>query len=166
MSPSAIGPKSFSPLDTIRSSNARMTRYSSESALSGAGTKPARSNSSPLCTSSVASPPSSRIIVGPAWPGQRSICSVHHQYSSSGLALPREDRHALGIVDRAVRSDDDRRGGVVLGREDVAADPPNVGAEGDQRLDQHRGLDRHVQRSGDARSAQGLGARRTRRASP
>src|SRR5580698_7657821 len=83
MSPSAIGPNSFSPLATIRSSSARITRYSSESALSGAGTKPARSNSSPLCTSSVASPPSSRIIVGPACPGQRSICSVHHQYSSS-----------------------------------------------------------------------------------
>ena len=65
------------------SSSAKMTRYSSESALSGAGTKPARSNSRPLCTSSVASPPSSKIIVAPAWPGQRSICSVHHQYSSS-----------------------------------------------------------------------------------
>src|SRR5665213_376087 len=80
---SDIGPKSFSPLAMMVSSNAKMTRYSSESALSGAGTNPARSNSSPLCTSSVASPPSSRIMVGPTWPGQRSICSVHHQYSSS-----------------------------------------------------------------------------------
>src|ERR1700691_688070 len=81
--PSAIGPNSGSPLEMMVLSNARMTRYSSESAPSGAGTKPARSNSSPLCTSSVASPPSSRIMVGPACPGQRSICSVHHQYSSS-----------------------------------------------------------------------------------
>ena len=50
---------------------------------SRAGTAPAFSNSTPLWTSSVASPPSSRIIVGPSWPGQVSAWSVHHQYSSS-----------------------------------------------------------------------------------
>ena len=40
------------------------------------------SNSVPLWTSSVASPPSSRIMFGPP-SGQVSACSVHHQYSSS-----------------------------------------------------------------------------------
>ena len=80
---------------------ARMTRYSSESADSGAGTKPARSNSRPLCTSSVASPPSSRIMVGPSWPGQRSSCSVHHQYSSSVSPFQAKTGTPRGVVERA-----------------------------------------------------------------
>ena len=56
-------------------------------AVVGSGTSPARSNSAPLCTRSVASPPSSRIMFGPSSPPERTghviICSVHHQYSSS-----------------------------------------------------------------------------------
>src|SRR3954452_13862297 len=66
-----------------RWSTRRMTPNSSEAAPSGSGTAPARSNSAPLCTSSVASPPSSRIMFGPLPSGQRSVCSMHHQYSSS-----------------------------------------------------------------------------------
>ncbi len=63
------------------------------------------------------------------------------------FALDREDRRpALG----------DRRSGVVLGREDVARRPAHVGAQRLQRLDQNGGLDRHVQRSGDARALQRL----------
>ena len=50
----------------------------------------------------------------------------------------------------------DRGRGVVLRRIDVAGDPADVGAERCQRLDQHRGLDRHVQRAGDARALQRL----------
>jgi hypothetical protein len=34
---------------------------------------------------------------------------------------------------------------VVLGREDVATGPANLGAEVAQRFDQYGGLDRHVQ---------------------
>jgi hypothetical protein len=49
----------------------------------------------------------------------------------------------------------DRRRGVVLGGEDVARGPAHFGAERLQRLDQHRGLDRHVQRAGDARALEG-----------
>ena len=46
---------------------------------------PAFSYSTPLWTSRVASPPSSRIMFGPPVGlfGQVSACSVHHQYSSS-----------------------------------------------------------------------------------
>ena len=63
------------------------------------------------------------------------------------LALPGEDGHAgLG----------DRRRGVVLGREDVARAPADLGAESNQRLDQHGGLDGHVQRAGDARALERL----------
>ena len=66
----------------LRVSTPRTTPNSSESAVEGSGTAPAFSNSTPLWTRSVASPPSSRIMVGPS-PGQSRACSVHHQYSSS-----------------------------------------------------------------------------------
>ena len=64
-----------------------------------------------------------------------------------GLAFPGEDGDAGG---------GDRCGGVVLGRKDVAARPADLGAEGDQGLDQHGGLHRHVQRTGDPRPLQRL----------
>ena len=64
-------------------SRSRMTPYSSESSAVAVGTTPATSNSMPLWISRVASPPSSRIMFGPAPSGQVSICSVHHQYSGS-----------------------------------------------------------------------------------
>ncbi len=62
-----------------------MTRCSSFSAVSTAGTLPAFSYSTPLWTRRVASPPSSRIMFGPpvGLSGHVSACSVHHQYSSS-----------------------------------------------------------------------------------
>ena len=63
------------------------------------------------------------------------------------LALDREHRRAGG---------GDGGGGVVLRREDVARGPAHRGAQGLQRLDQHGGLDRHVQRAGDARALQRL----------
>ena len=63
------------------------------------------------------------------------------------LALVGEHRRAGG---------GDGRRGVVLRREDVARDPADVGAERLQRLDQHRGLDGHVQRAGDAGALQRL----------
>jgi hypothetical protein len=49
---------------------------------------------------------------------------------------------------------------VILGGEDVAARPPHLGAERHQRLDQHRGLDGHVQGPGDPGTAQRLGTRK------
>ncbi len=71
----------------VRRSVSRTTAYSSLSSSVVAGTAPAPSNSTPLCTSIVASPPSSRIMFGPVEPaasaGQRRTWSVHHQYSSS-----------------------------------------------------------------------------------
>ncbi len=57
------------------------------------------------------------------------------------LALDREDRRA---------GSGDRCGGVILGRIDVARHPAHIGAERCQRLDQHRGLDRHMQRASNA----------------
>src|SRR5580658_4931819 len=61
----------------------RMIRHSSGSSAAGEGTPPACSYSAPLCTSRVASPPSSTIRLGPSSSGQVSASSVHRQYSSS-----------------------------------------------------------------------------------
>ena len=60
-----------------------------ERVLLGVGGRPGRAPCRPSRTrrpcarASVASPPSSRIMFGPPPSGQRSACSVHHQYSSS-----------------------------------------------------------------------------------
>ena len=56
------------------------------------------------------------------------------------FALPGEDRHA-GFGDG--------RGGVILRRENVAARPAHSGAKLDERLDEHRRLDGHVERPRD-----------------
>ena len=63
------------------------------------------------------------------------------------LALPGEDRDAGGR---------DCGGGVVLRRVDVAARPRHLGAQLDQGLDEHRGLDGHVQAARDARAGERL----------
>ena len=63
------------------------------------------------------------------------------------LALVGEHRDAGG---------GNRRGGMVLGREDVAGGPADLGAQLLERLDQHGGLDGHVQRAGDARAFERL----------
>ena len=61
-----------------------------------------------------------------------------------GLALPRE--HGRGTVAR------DGRGSVVLGGKDVARAPPDVAAERSESLDEHRGLDGHVEGARNARN--------------
>ena len=53
-------------------------------------------------------------------------------------------------------ADDDRGGGVILRREDVARDPAHVGAELGQRLDEDGGLHRHVQAAHDLRAGERL----------
>src|SRR5205823_11011826 len=67
-----------------------------------------------------------------------------------GFALLGEDGGALG---------GQGGGGVVLGGEDVAAGPADVGAERLQGLDEDGGLDGHVQAAGDAGARQRLGGR-------
>src|SRR5690606_34686056 len=72
-----------------------------------------------------------------------------------GLALPREHGNTLGVLGRP-GADRDRRGGLVLGLEDVAARPAHLGPERREVLDEHCGLHGHVQRSRDARALEGL----------
>jgi len=50
----------------------------------------------------------------------------------------------------------DGGGGVVLGGKNVAGGPAHVGTEFLQRLDEHAGLDGHVQGAGDADAGEGL----------
>jgi hypothetical protein len=63
------------------------------------------------------------------------------------LALDREYGGAAG---------GDCGGRVILRRVDVAGGPAHLGAERLERLDEHRGLYRHVQGTGDARATQRL----------
>ena len=72
------------------------------------------------------------------------------------LALPGEDGRAARVLGRALAADRDGGGRGVLGREDVARHPAHVGAEIDERLDQHRGLHGHVQAAHDADAVERL----------
>ena len=72
------------------------------------------------------------------------------------LALPREHGDPGGRVDGAVRPDGDGGSGLVLRGEDVAARPAHLRTERGEGLDEHRGLHRHVQRTGDACSGERL----------
>ena len=107
---------------------------------------------------------------------QFRILLVHHRRQVAavvedhveGLAVREEQRlldapvellvgHALPGVDREARLGDRGRG-MVLGREDVAAAPGDLGAEFLEGLDQHGRLDRHMEAAGDAGSSERLRA--------
>ena len=96
-----------------------------------------------------------RAAVGP---GQRLIGAP--PVILERLALPGEHRDALRVIDGPVRPDDDGGRGVVLGREDVARSPADLGPESDERLDQDGCLHSHVQRAGDPRARQRLALRK------
>ena len=96
---------------------------------------------------------------------QRGVAAVVEDHVGRSAVGPVED--AVGVVPivrqaLALDGEDGRAGGgdgrgrVVLRRIDVAGRPTDVGAERLQGLDQHGGLDRHVQRAGDAGALQRL----------
>ena len=96
---------------------------------------------------------------------QGGIAAVVEDHVGHAAVAPLED--AVGIVpvllQRLALDGEHRRaaggdggGSVVLGRVDVAGGPAHVGAERPQRLDQHGGLDRHVQGAGHAGALQWL----------
>ena len=124
------------------------------------------SYSVPLCTSSVASPPSSRIMFGPPPSGQRSTCSVHHQYSSS--VSPFQAKTGTPWGSSTVPSGPTAMAAAAWSwvEKMLQRHPAHVGAERGERLDQHGGLDGHVQRAGDAGARRAAGCRRTRPAGP
>mmetsp|Transcript_3082 Transcript_3082/g.7336 ORF Transcript_3082/g.7336 Transcript_3082/m.7336 type:complete len:410 (-) Transcript_3082:35-1264(-) len=82
-----------------------------------------------------------------ARPGQCLLCAPPILLQS--LTLPRKNRRSLSLRNR--------RRSMVLGRENVARAPPHCGAQCLQGLDQHTGLDGHVQRPGDVDTLQRLG---------
>ena len=79
---------------------------------------------------------------------------MHHQYSGSVSPFQAKTGTPDGFSGGAVPADRDGGGGVVLGGEDVAGRPADVGAEVDQGFDQHGGLHGHVQRAGDPGAGQ------------
>ncbi|CAM5680510.1 hypothetical protein SAFG77S_08228 [Streptomyces afghaniensis] len=83
---------------------------------------------------------------GAVRPGQRLLRAP--PVLLQGLALPGEDRDAGG---------GDGGRSVVLGGVDVAGGPADLGAQGDQSLDEHGRLHGHVQGAGDAGSLEWLG---------
>ena len=96
---------------------------------------------------------------------QRGIAAVVQNHVRVAAVRPFEDavrvvpvlgeRFALDGEHRSAARGD-RRGRMVLGRIDVARGPAHLGAQGIQGLDQHRGLNGHVQGARDARAAQRL----------
>ena len=124
-----------------------MIRSSSLSAVAGSGTAPAVSYSTPLWTSRVTSPPSSRIMFGPSPSGHASACSEHHQYSSSVSPFQAKTGTPASAIAAAAWSWVEK-----MLQEHQRTSAPRAR----QRLDQHRGLDRHVQRAGDARALERL----------
>ena len=73
------------------------------------------------------------------------------------FALPRKHRDTLGVIGGALWTDDGRGSGVVLGGENVAGNPADLGPESDQGLDEYGGLHSHVQRAGDPGPGEWLG---------
>ena len=72
-----------------------------------------------------------------------------------GLILPGEDRHTHGLVDRALRPDDDGRGRVVLRGKDIAGHPTDFRPESHEGLNQHGRLHGHVERPHDPLTLEG-----------
>ena len=96
---------------------------------------------------------------------QRGIAAVVEDHVRHAAVAPLEQlQRVVPVVLEALALDGEHRDagrgdggrGVVLGRVDVARDPADVGAQRLQGLDQHRGLDGHVQRAGDAGALQRL----------
>ena len=74
------------------------------------------------------------------------------------LTFPRKHRRALGLLHRAVRPNGHRGRSVILRAENVARHPTHIGAEFDQRFDEHGRLHRHVQRAHDLRTLERMRA--------
>ena len=100
-----------------------------------------------------ASGPSRRAIRAP-----RSCTTSTLRASRPSRRTPACPSGCRGRAARFRTSDDDRGGGVILRREDVARDPADVGAELGKRLDQHRRLNRHVQAAHDPGAGERLPA--------
>ena len=102
-------------------SSARTTSNSSVSSSVGSGTSPARLVLGALVheQGGVAAVVEDHVRAAAVGPAQHLLGAP--PVLLERLALPREDRHALRVVERAVGADGDGGGGVVLGGEDVAA---------------------------------------------
>ncbi len=111
----------------------------------------------------VASPPSSRIMLaGSSSLQPATICSVHHQYSSSVSPLPGEDGNALRVLP-ACRSGRPRRQRQRVPSRRCCRRPSAPWRRRDERLDEHGRLDGHLERADDARAASAWASAYSRR---
>lgn len=88
------------------------------------------------------------------WPCEGAIGAV--PVFLEGLTLPGEDGAAGWLLDCALWADDDGSSSAVLGGEDVARRPTDIGTEDDEGLDENGGLNGHVERAGDAEASEWL----------
>ena len=96
-------------------------------------------------------------MLGPPPSGQRSTCSVHHQYSSS--VSPFQAKTGTPAGASAVPSGPTTTAAAAWSwvEKMLQRAPAHLGAERGEGLDEHGGLDGHVQRAGDAGPGQRLG---------
>ena len=136
-----------------------MTPHSSGSSSVASGTTPAFSNSTPLWTRRVASPPSSRIMLGPPPSGHCSTCSVHHQYSSS--VSPFQANTGTPLGESTVPSGPTATAAAAWSwvEKMLQLTQRTCGTERGERLDEDGGLDGHVERAGDAGAGERLASR-------
>jgi hypothetical protein len=96
---------------------------------------------------------------------QSGVAAVVQNHVGEAAIRPFKDAvRVIPVVGQCLALDSEYRragcsdgsGSVILGRVDVARSPAHFCTERDQRLDQHAGLDGHVQRAGDARALQRL----------
>ena len=87
-------------------------------------------------------------MFGPSASGQVSACSVHHQYSSSVSPFQANTGMPAAAIAAAAWSWVEK-----MLHEAQRTSAPSA----DEGLDQHRGLDRHVQRTGDPGAGERLG---------
>ena len=95
----------------------------------------------------VASPPSSRTYWASSRPGPASVCSMHHSYSSSVSPFQAKTGTPRAAIAAAAWSWVEKM---------LHELQRTLAPRCDQRLDQHGGLDRHVQAADDARALERL----------
>ena len=96
---------------------------------------------------------------------QRHVAAVvHHQLRAQAIAVAQGSPGAIPVFRKRLALPGEHRhtsgrngsGSVILRRENVAAGPAHLGTQGNQRLDEHSRLNRHVQRTGDTNPGQRL----------
>ena len=96
-----------------------------------------------------------QVWTGAVWPHDRFFGAP--PILREGFTLPGIDWSSDWAIERAATTDDHGSSSGVLGRENIAGDPANVGPQIGERFDQNSGLNGHVERTHDLGTRQRLG---------